>query len=246
MTHVQQNDFRGLDKSLRKQKIIDTAIEVFHEKGYRSATLEDVAKVLGLTKAALYHYVSSKEELLSIIYIQAIDSFFANAFEIAGRDLTPREKLRLLIHDHVERIITDNLAMFAVFFSEENQLPEADFRKIRKEQRKYNRVFEQIIEDGIAQGLFRPVDPSLQVYAILGMLNWLYRWYKPGTGRQTPDEIADHLVDLIENGCLTLQTQPKQATEANAKPMTPKQILAELKSQSETMTKLIQEMEKLV
>jgi AcrR family transcriptional regulator len=242
---MQQNNFRGLDKSLRKQKIIDTAIEVFHEKGYRAATLEDVAKMLGLTKAALYHYVSSKEELLSIIYIQAIDSFFAHAFEIAGRDLTPPEKLRLLIHDHVERIITDNLAMFAVFFSEENQLPDADFRKIRKEQRKYNQVFKQIIEEGIDQGFFRPVDPSLHVNAILGMLNWLYRWYKPGTGRQTPDEIANHFVDLIENGYLKLQTESKQAPKAVTEPRTKKEILAELKSQSDILSKLIQKMETL-
>jgi len=61
--------FKALDKSLKIQKIIDTATELFHKKGYRSTTLHDVAEDLGITKAALYHYVSSKENLLSIIYI---------------------------------------------------------------------------------------------------------------------------------------------------------------------------------
>jgi AcrR family transcriptional regulator len=158
----QLNDFKGLDKSVRKQKIVDTAIRVFHEKGYHAATLDDVAKELGLTKAALYHYVLSKEDLLSIIYIQALENFFANAYDIGERNLAPKEKLRLLIRHHIKNIVIENVPMFAVFFSEENQLPEKDFQKIREEKRKYTRIVEGIIEAGISQGQFRPTDARLQ------------------------------------------------------------------------------------
>jgi len=79
----QNTEFKSQDKSLKKQMIIDTAVKVFHRKGYRTATLDDVANELGLTKPALYHYVSSKENLLSLIYLQALESFFDTIYEIA-------------------------------------------------------------------------------------------------------------------------------------------------------------------
>jgi TetR/AcrR family transcriptional regulator, cholesterol catabolism regulator len=241
----QPTDFKSMGKSLRKQRIIDVAVKVFHEKGYRSATLGDIAKELGVTKAALYHYVSSKEDLLSIIYIQALESFFANAYEIGEMDLPPPEKLRLLIRHHIKNIIIQNLAMFAVFFSEENQLPEKDFQKIRKEKRKYTGVVEGIIKAGIKNGYFRPTDPRLQAYAIIGMCNWLYKWYKPDESSQTPDEIADHFIALLENGYLRGQDQPgrNEGSESMARK---RGLFEELRAQSKALTGLIEELEKFV
>jgi AcrR family transcriptional regulator len=248
----QKIGFRGLDKSLRKQKIIDTATNVFHRKGYRSATLDDVATELGLTKAALYHYVSSKEDLLSIIYLQALESFFAKAYEIGKLDLPPREKLQALIRHHIKHVVIDNLAMFAVFFSEENQLPEKDFQRIRAEKEKYTRVVEGILEEGTARGDFRPADTWLQACAILGMCNWLYKWYKPGASPQTPDEIADSFIDLLEDGYLIKPRDPHAIEDYRDKasktiPLTrKKELVLQLRRQSETLTNLIAELAKTV
>lgn len=194
--------FRGLDKSLRIQKIIDTAAEIFHKKGYRSTTLDDVAGELGITKAAIYHYVSSKEKLLSKIYIQALENIFRNTYEIAGRDLPPDKRLELIIRNHIESIIIKSISMFSVFFTEENQLPQKEFKKIQREKRKYTEIIEAIIEEGISQNLFKDVDPKLQAFAIIGMCNWVYKWYKPGRDAFTPAQIADHFVGLLQRGYL--------------------------------------------
>ena len=198
----EKNGFKALDKSLKIQKIIDTATELFHKKGYRSTTLHDVAEDLGITKAALYHYVSSKENLLSIIYIQALESIFRNTYRISEMDLPPDEKMKLILRNHIKNIIIDSLSMFSVFFTEENQLPENDFKKIRDEKRKYNLILEGIIKEGISQGLFRDADPRLQANAIIGMCNWVYKWYRPGSGSYTPDQVADNFVALLEKGYL--------------------------------------------
>ena len=199
-TKVNGSGFRGLDKSLRIQKITDTAAELFHRKGYRSTTLDDVSKELGITKAALYHYVSSKEKLLSRIYIQALENIFRNTDKIAGKEFPPDVRLRLIIQNHIKGIIIQSISMFSVFFTEENQLPEKEFRKIRREKRKYTRIVEEIIEEGISQGFFRKSDPKLQAFALIGMCNWVYKWYKPGPGSYTPDQIADYFVSLLERG----------------------------------------------
>jgi len=194
--------FKKLDRSLREQKIIDTAMELFHIKGYKATTLDDVSKQLGITKAALYHYVSSKEEILYTIYLQALENIFRKTSKVSEMDLPPDEKLKLIIENHIKNIIIHSISMFSVFFTEENQLSEQNFKKIQQEKRKYNLIVEKIIENGISQGLFKNVNPRLQANAIIGMCNWVYKWYKPGHSPYSPDQIADHFTGLLETGYL--------------------------------------------
>jgi AcrR family transcriptional regulator len=194
--------FKGLDRSVRFQKLIDTAAGLFHKKGFKSATLDGLARELGLSKTALYHYVSSKEQLLSIVYAQAFEKIFERIHEISAMDVPPDEKLRLILRNHIKNITIKNAVLFSVFFAEENQLPKEDFQKIRLEKRKYSQIIEDIIKDGIARGIFRPTDPRLQANAILGMCNWVYKWYRPNRATYSPDQVAEHFIALLEGGYL--------------------------------------------
>ncbi|MFI5329734.1 MAG: TetR/AcrR family transcriptional regulator [Desulfobaccales bacterium] len=205
-----QTDFKGLDRSIRIQKIVDAASGLFHRKGFKAATLDEVAKELHLTKAALYNYIPSKGKLLSIIYGQAFEKIFHRIFEISASKVSPEEKLRLIIRDHICNIITSDIAMFSVFFAEENQLPSKDFQVIRAEKKKYTELVMQIIEEGIEKGVFKPVDARLQAYAILGMCNWLYKWYKPQKEIFSPEEIATHFIALLETGYLANHQHEQQ------------------------------------
>lgn len=230
--------------------VIDTAVKIFHRKGYRTATLDDVAHELGLTKPALYHYVSSKENLLSLIYLQALESFFDTIYEITGMELTPPEKLKIFVYRHLKTVVIENIAMFTVFFSEENQLPKKDFEKIQSEKRKFTKVVEDIIMQGIEQGYFRRVNPKLQANAIIGMCNWLYRWYKPGKSSLTPDEIVEQFTDLLENGLL--QTGENNCSSARLEPAdagaqlrSKRQVLRELKASTAKVATLLDELEKM-
>jgi AcrR family transcriptional regulator len=246
---VQDKGFKSKGKSLKKQMIIDAALKIFHRKGYRAATLDDVAHELGLTRPAIYHYVSSKEDLLSQIYIQAMESFFDIIYEITGMELTPPEKLTFFVHRHLHTVVIENLAMFTVFFSEENQLAKKEFQKIRKEKRKFTEVVENIIIEGMEQGYFRQVNPKLQANAIIGMCNWLYRWYKPGKSSFTPDEIVEQFTGLLENGLLraneksggvdTLGYADGDRRQGRSK----RQILKELKTNIRETAKLIDALE---
>ena len=243
------SNFKGLDKSLRIQKIIDTAAEIFHKKGYRSTTLDDVSKELGITKAAIYHYVSSKEKLLSKIYIQALENIFRNTYKIAGRNLPPDMRLKLIIRNHIKSIIIESISMFSVFFTEENQLPEKEFRKIQQEKKKYTQIVEKIIEEGISQGLFKKADPKLQAFAIIGMCNWIYKWYKPGPGSYTPDQMAGYFVSLLETGYLKggnreVPEFPESVRTKKRKTGSKKENYQRLRTQCMDLLEIIDEMEK--
>jgi len=87
-------DFKGLDRSVRLQKVIDAAAELFHKKGFKSATLDGLARELGLSKTALYHYVSSKEHLLSMVYGQAFEKIFERVHEISAMDAPSDGKVK--------------------------------------------------------------------------------------------------------------------------------------------------------
>ena len=250
---TRSNDFKEQDKSLRKQMVIDAAIKIFHQKGYRSATLEDVAQDLGLTKPALYNYVSSKENLLSQIYIQAMESFFSYIYEIPSLELSPKEKMRLFIRRHLKAVVIENLAMFSVFFSEENQLPQVDFERIRDEKRKFNHIVEEIIQEGMDQGYFRMLNPKLMSYAIIGMCNWLYRWYDPDTSPFNPDEIADQFVSLLENGYIRPGDESRSVAAVRSGSLIDGEFLGrrrnlidELEENSSQMVSLIDELKMLM
>jgi TetR/AcrR family transcriptional regulator, cholesterol catabolism regulator len=249
----EQIDFKGLDRSVRLQKVIDGAAELFHKKGFKSATLDGLAQELGVSKTALYHYVSSKEHLLAMVYGQAFEKIFERIHEISAMDVAPDEKLRLLLRHHIKNITIKHPALFSVFFAEENQLPEKDFEKIRVEKRKYSQVLEDIIKDGIGRGVFRPVDPRLQSNAILGMCNWVYKWYRPNSAAYSPDQVADHFISLLESGYLASQRREdpvaivlNPSAEAGFLPGTPedKQHLCQrIKDLCSELSKLVEQIE---
>ena len=245
-----QNEFRSLDKSLRMQKIIDAAVILFHHKGYRSTTLDDVSKKLGITKAALYHYVSSKEHLLSIIYIQALENIFKNTTKICEMDILPDKKMRFLIQNHIKNIIINSISLLSVFFTEENQLSEKDFNKINKEKKKYDKLIENTIEQGISMGLFKKTDPKLTTFGILGMCNWIYKWYKPEHTIYTADEIAENFINLIETGYLNSNQHEQETPLLKNKTSCPKglsggkrETLKALRDNCQVLINIVDELE---
>jgi hypothetical protein len=109
---------------------------------------------------------------------------------------------------------------------------------------------EDIILEGIEQGNFRRVNPKLQANAIIGMCNWLYRWYKPGKSSLTPDEIVEQFTDLLENGLL--QTNDKNDNPAKREPIdtinqlrSKHQVIRELKASTAKVANLLDELEKM-
>lgn len=240
-----KKNFRQLDRSVRKQAIIDKAAEIFHKKGYESASLDDVSKALGITRPALYHYVKNKNELLTIIYTQAFENIFRDTEEISSMDLPPDEKLRRIIVNHITNIIMKDLSMFSVFFSEENQLPKKDIAKIREEKKRYTKIFERIVAEGMAEGVFKKTDAKLQAYAILGMCNWIYKWYRIGETQFSPEQIGSHFVGLLQEGYLARPTLDRERGQESRRdsPTRRQKKYDQVKLYSQKITQIISELD---
>ena len=183
-----------------RDQILRTAADLFRERGYRATTLDDIAARLGMSKASLYTYFHAKEEMLAAISRQTIAAFTRELSLVLRSDLAPEDKLRRVVRDHV-RFVIANRSFLTVFFSEEANLPPRLARALAAQKDRYDKGVESIVIDGARRGVFRDVPPRLVVFGLLGMLNWLYKWYDP-RGRWGAEEISAGFLSLVEGGLL--------------------------------------------
>jgi TetR/AcrR family transcriptional regulator, cholesterol catabolism regulator len=182
----------------RKQQIYSTARSLFHERGYQATTVRDIAGRLNMQAGSLYAHIDSKEDVLWEIVNKAADQFLDAAEPIVASDLPPAAKLRTLVRAHV-LVVAGNLAESTIFLHEWKFLGEARRQSIAERRRRYEQLFRQVIEQGIASGDFTPTDPKMATLLVLSAVNWLPQWYNP-SGPLSPEEIADSFCDLVLAG----------------------------------------------
>jgi AcrR family transcriptional regulator len=193
---------RAKQKAVRDQ-ILRTAADLFRERGFRATTLDDIAKPLGMSKASLYTSFRAKEEILAAISRETIESFTRELSLVLASALSPEDKLRRIVREHV-RFVIANRSFLTVFFSEEANLPARFARALAAQKDRYDKGVESVIADGIRRGVFRDVPPRLVVFGLLGMVNWLYKWYDP-RGRWGAEEISSAFLAMVEVGLLRQQ-----------------------------------------
>jgi AcrR family transcriptional regulator len=187
--HVRQKRVR------RRAEILDGAMRSFREKGYHETTLNDIAQRVGVRKTALYHYFPDKASLLyecHLLSLRELERVLAEACRKSGR---APDRLAFLIREHV-RVMTDTVEGSPSAFDVAALSP-AHQRDIIAGRDRYERGMRSLIRDGIDRGEFRAVDEKTAVFAILGAVNWIARWYQPGGALDGPalgSAFADYLV----------------------------------------------------
>jgi AcrR family transcriptional regulator len=185
--------------SSREKEIHAAALELFREKGYHATSMREIGEAVGMLKGSLYTYIHSKEDLLAPIFERCTVPLVLEMERIAGdASLDAREQLRQAIRLHV-RQVAEKLDVLTVFVSEWRQLSSESLAGLRAQTEHYVDLMVGIVERGIRDEAFRPVDPRMTVLGLIGMCNWMVRWYRPD-GRLTPDQIAEHFFDLVLRG----------------------------------------------
>jgi len=181
--------------SLKRGALLREAGRAFSLRGYHNTSLEDVAKTLDVTKAALYYYVKNKQEILFECHMMSLD-FGDEAMKYCEENgKTGLEKILLLIGKYV-RTLTSEMGSFAVL-GEFDALEPQNKAIIGKRRDKFDRGFRRLISEGIADGTVRTVDPKLTVFFFMGSINWMTRWFT-AEGPLTGEQVAERLVDLVE------------------------------------------------
>lgn len=168
-------------RSLMTSELLDRATEIFAAKGYESTSLQDIADAVGISRSALYHYVSSKEELLGMLVEQVSGQLAEVLRELSAReDLSAHDKLTnvvgLLVRQRAE-----HPDQFRILDRSEAVLPEPAGSHHLEAKRTVVRELVSMIAEGTRRGEFRRVDARTAALALLGMCNWVAWWFRPGS-----------------------------------------------------------------
>ncbi|MGZ4032480.1 MAG: TetR/AcrR family transcriptional regulator, partial [Tumebacillaceae bacterium] len=165
--------------SNKYEEIIKAAVKLFEQKGYHATSVQDIADEVGLQKGSLYHYISSKEDLLLQLAHRSISDFNTRMERIIESDLSNEEKMKKSLENHLQAV-TQNVQLTTVLLREAFSLGEDQRKVIQDATDRYLNLWTQLIEEGIAAGEFNPVNARITALAILGASNWVYRWYHEG------------------------------------------------------------------
>jgi AcrR family transcriptional regulator len=181
----------------RERQILDIAAELFRERGYQGMRMDDLAAAVNLNKGTLYHYFPSKAELLYRIYLDTSSEFIA-AIRQHPADAPADELLALVVKD-IAAAMERRRDYITVYFQEmhwlDKWLPEDRFAEVNALQVEFRNYITGVIEQGIKNGVFRPLDATVAAFAVIGMVGWTYQWFTPG-GRYTMDDLAGIYTDL--------------------------------------------------
>lgn len=183
----------------KEQEIIAVAAQLFKQKGYRATTLEDIAAAVGMLKGSLYYYIRSKEELLYLVVRDPIRQAYSKLEEIVHSELPIPTKISQAILNHMT-LFHQHYPHIAVYLHDYHHLRKKLEENIIETPKHYQKLLATLLEQGIASGEIRSdVDVKVAGYAILGMCNWVYRWYNP-EGKLSAEEVAEVFSTLVLEG----------------------------------------------
>jgi AcrR family transcriptional regulator len=184
----------------RREKIVECAIALFDRHGYANTSLDDIAKEVGIKREGIYYYFKNRAEILLSIILPQSEALIDGLAEIMIADLPPIERLHRAVRNHLERFDVHCLEMTVSlrdgYFEDAVEVRDV-MNRIWKD---YERMWTTLIADGQASGAFRDCgDPKMLAFGILGMCNWLARWYDPDKSVSIPSLIESYF-DMIAFG----------------------------------------------
>jgi AcrR family transcriptional regulator len=181
----------------RRAAMVRTAVHLFNRSGFHATSVEEIARELGLSKALLYHYFADKTELLYECYLYALDCTLAALTQAAKVGRSGREKLETYVRLQFETLAGADGAAWVL--SDLSALAPQQRRHVRKQSRVMDKMLQAFLAEGRADGSLVGAEPKITEFFIIGALNWLPRWYKPG-GSLSGKELAEIFLRLVVDG----------------------------------------------
>ena len=169
--------------------ILDAALRLFASRGYRATSVQDLADALGYGKATLYYYIRSKEEILLTIHELFMRRLVDDANAVIAGQGSAAEKLRKIIVNFVE-LVGRHHAEATVVNEEMRELSPRSLKRVVAERDEYERMLTRLVGEAAA------ADPQVAARAILGMVNWCYRWLR-ANGPLTQREVGEQMAALV-------------------------------------------------
>lgn len=185
-----------------RNQILNSAVQLFGTKGYHATSIQDICRLAGVSKGAVFHYFNNKIELLFEIHEVIIDILLGEYKNVLDHNESkPTMQLKQLVNISVE-LMVEYKPYIAVLFREYKNLQNDDhyFHITKAKRDRCENIVKEVIRQGVASGEFRQ-DLELSILAKLffGICNWTYIWLNP-QGPLTPQQISDSIWQLLIGG----------------------------------------------
>src|SRR6266550_1986146 len=200
---------KSVPSNERLADIYRTAAQIILRKGYDATSINDIANALGMTKAGLYHYINGKKELLFDIMNFGLDELDEEVATPACSIADPSARLCFIIASHAQ-LVTKGQGAITILVDEITALPPAQNRLITRRKREYFNHLRDLLNELKAAGKLNDVDTTVATFSLLGMVNWLSRWFRQD-GDLTQEQVAEQIVKIALNGLLRPESRSTQS-----------------------------------
>jgi TetR/AcrR family transcriptional regulator, cholesterol catabolism regulator len=185
-----------------RQEILRTSARLFQQQGYDGTSMNDVASALKLSKGGLYHHFQSKDEILFELMNHAMNITEERVIAPVKAIADPEQRLRTLIRRHIAVVLSERDREITVMLHENHPLSPALRKRINARKKDYVHFVENLIgEVQRALGSKGTVTPRAAAFALLGMINWIYQWYRP-EGSLQEESLVQQFTEIFFQGAL--------------------------------------------
>ena len=183
---------------MSRESILESAAQVFRQKGFEGASMADIAEVVQLQKASLYHHFSSKQEILLELLNKALIVVSGKMESVMAKNLPADQKLRLAINSYLNTLNEQGDLVSVLVLEYRSLDPENQARHIPLRD-KFEKMWRDLIQEGVDTGVFSVENVPVTVRGLMGAMNWSITWFKP-SGKLSIDEIAELFTNMFLSG----------------------------------------------
>ena len=182
----------------RKDVIVRKAATLFREKGYKAASMRDLAEAVGVEAASLYNHIKSKSELLHELVFSVANKFVLKMDEIESENISSLEKMEKLLRFHITEMI-HNYEEVYVSDREWKHLSDPYLSNYQNQRRVYRKRIAAIIEEGIRNKEIKTIDSATVVLIFLHAVSGIESWHR-STKKITATELEQNMVTILIDG----------------------------------------------
>lgn len=182
--------------------ISKAAARLFNTRGYLESSMEDISGAAKMSKGGIYHYFSSKDEILLFILSHYLDGTLNGLEESLDGIGESGSKIKFIISRHIA-LYVQGQSEAKTLLHEAKCLPKRDFELIAEKERKYYRIVSEVLGEFFG-GRIAKERLTVITFLLFGMCNWIYSWYHP-RGPVSPEELSAIIYDLFMEGAKKYQ-----------------------------------------
>jgi AcrR family transcriptional regulator len=178
--------------------IVTKAATLFREKGFKAASMRDLAEAVGVEAASLYNHIKSKTELLHELCFSVANRFLHKIDEVELEKTSSIEKIEKLLRFHINEMIQHYEEVY-VSDREWKHLSDPYLSNFQNQRRIYRKRFAAIIENGIKQKEIKSIDAPTAVLIMLHAISGIESWHR-SVQKISAEELEENMISILVGG----------------------------------------------